>query len=72
MSSMSGVKSTGGPLFAAAAIAWAITRANEADIVLIAGKGHENYQQIGTENRSFSDYVVAEAALAAAAKRSAQ
>jgi UDP-N-acetylmuramoyl-L-alanyl-D-glutamate--2,6-diaminopimelate ligase len=56
----------------AAAIAWAITRANEADIVLIAGKGHENYQQIGTENRSFSDYVVAEAALAAAAKRSAQ
>lgn len=56
----------------AAAIAWAVTQANNADIVLIAGKGHENYQQTGTENRPFSDYTVAEAALAAAAKRSAQ
>ena len=56
----------------AAAIAWAVTQANEADIVLIAGKGHENYQQVGTENRPFSDYAVAEAAMVAAAKRSAK
>lgn len=56
----------------AAAIAWVVTQANPADIVLIAGKGHEKYQQTGTENRPFSDYAVAEAALAAAAKRSAQ
>lgn len=56
----------------AAAIAWAVTQANEADIVLVAGKGHENYQQTGTENRPFSDYAVAEAALMAAANRSAQ
>jgi UDP-N-acetylmuramoyl-L-alanyl-D-glutamate--2,6-diaminopimelate ligase len=25
------------------------------DIVLIAGKGHEDYQQVGTERRPFSD-----------------
>ncbi|MGB5625203.1 MAG: UDP-N-acetylmuramoyl-L-alanyl-D-glutamate--2,6-diaminopimelate ligase [Woeseiaceae bacterium] len=56
----------------AAAIAWVVAQANEADIVLIAGKGHENYQQVGTEKRPFSDYAVAEAAMAAAAKRSAQ
>lgn len=51
-----------------AAIAWAIDQATETDIVLIAGKGHENYQQIGTERHPFSDYAVAEAALAAGAK----
>jgi UDP-N-acetylmuramoyl-L-alanyl-D-glutamate--2,6-diaminopimelate ligase len=56
----------------AAAIAWAVAEAKTADIVLIAGKGHENHQQIGTENRPFSDYAVAEAAMAAAAKRGAQ
>lgn len=47
----------------AAAIAWAIEQAGNSDIVLIAGKGHEDYQQIGTEKRPFSDYTVAEAAL---------
>ncbi|MCP4302542.1 MAG: UDP-N-acetylmuramoyl-L-alanyl-D-glutamate--2,6-diaminopimelate ligase [Gammaproteobacteria bacterium] len=51
----------------AAAIAWAIDQAVETDIVLIAGKGHENYQQTGAERRPFSDYAVAEAALAAGA-----
>jgi len=34
---------------------------------LISGKGHENYQQIGAERRPFSDYAVAEVALAARA-----
>lgn len=52
----------------AAAIAWAVEQANENDVVLIAGKGHENFQQLGDESRPFSDYAVAEAALAAKAR----
>ena len=55
----------------AAAIAWAVDRATDQDIILIAGKGHEDSQHIGTESRPFSDYGMAEAALAALAKRSA-
>lgn len=56
----------------AAAIAWAIGEAAEADIVLIAGKGHERYQQIGVESRPYSDYAVAEAALAAGVRGDGQ
>ncbi len=56
----------------AAAIAWAIDRAGETDVILIAGKGHEDSQQMGTGSRPFSDYAVAQAALAAAGKRSAR
>ncbi len=33
--------------------------------MLLAGKGHENYQLIGDERRDFSDYGVAAASLAA-------
>jgi UDP-N-acetylmuramoyl-L-alanyl-D-glutamate--2,6-diaminopimelate ligase len=40
----------------AAAIAYAIHEAADDDIVLIAGKGHENYQLIGEQRLSFSDY----------------
>ena len=29
--------------------------ANEGDVVLLAGKGHENYQIIGEEKRHFDD-----------------
>jgi UDP-N-acetylmuramoyl-L-alanyl-D-glutamate--2,6-diaminopimelate ligase len=29
--------------------------AQPADVVVIAGKGHENYQIIGTEKRHFDD-----------------
>jgi UDP-N-acetylmuramoyl-L-alanyl-D-glutamate--2,6-diaminopimelate ligase len=47
----------------AAAIAWAISQAASHDIVLIAGKGHEEYQHIGTERLRISDYAVALAAL---------
>lgn len=47
----------------AAAIAWAIEQADDSDLVLIAGKGHENYQEVGAERRPFSDFAVAEAAL---------
>ena len=50
----------------AAAIAWAIREASTDDIILIAGKGHENYQIIGTERIDLSDYG---AALANLAKR---
>jgi UDP-N-acetylmuramoyl-L-alanyl-D-glutamate--2,6-diaminopimelate ligase len=39
----------------AAAIAAAICAARAGDIVLVAGKGHEDYQQIGTERLPFSD-----------------
>ncbi len=48
-----------------AAIAWAIAHADENDVVLIAGKGHENYQMIGDERVDFSDYGAAMGNLAA-------
>jgi UDP-N-acetylmuramoyl-L-alanyl-D-glutamate--2,6-diaminopimelate ligase len=47
----------------AAAIGWAIRNAGDGDIVLISGKGHENYQLIGTERRNFSDAGAATASL---------
>ena len=47
----------------AAAIAWTVGEAADDDVVLVAGKGHENYQEIGGERRPFSDYGVAVAAL---------
>lgn len=39
----------------AEAIAGALAKAKPGDIVIIAGKGHENYQLVGTEKRHFSD-----------------
>jgi UDP-N-acetylmuramoyl-L-alanyl-D-glutamate--2,6-diaminopimelate ligase len=50
-----------------AAIAWAIAHADANDVVLIAGKGHENYQIIGDERLDFSDYGAAAGNLAALA-----
>ncbi len=50
-----------------AAIHRAIAEAGEADLVLIAGKGHEDYQIVGEERRPFDDRSVAAAALAARA-----
>jgi UDP-N-acetylmuramoyl-L-alanyl-D-glutamate--2,6-diaminopimelate ligase len=47
----------------AAAIRTAIYHASPGDTVVIAGKGHENYQIIGTERRHFDDREVARAAL---------
>jgi UDP-N-acetylmuramoyl-L-alanyl-D-glutamate--2,6-diaminopimelate ligase len=37
------------------AIEQAISEAREGDIVLLAGKGHETYQQVGSEKRPFDD-----------------
>jgi UDP-N-acetylmuramoyl-L-alanyl-D-glutamate--2,6-diaminopimelate ligase len=47
----------------AAAIANAIANANPGDGVLIAGKGHEDYQIIGTEKIHFDDREEARSAL---------
>ena len=41
------------------AIRAALSRAKENDTVLIAGKGHETYQTIGTESHPFDDRLVA-------------
>jgi UDP-N-acetylmuramoyl-L-alanyl-D-glutamate--2,6-diaminopimelate ligase len=41
------------------AIRHAIASANTRDVVLIAGKGHENYQIIGNQRTHFSDVEVA-------------
>lgn len=40
----------------AAAIAWTIDRARPDDIILVAGKGHEDYQLIGSKSIDFSDF----------------
>ncbi|MFA5679415.1 MAG: UDP-N-acetylmuramoyl-L-alanyl-D-glutamate--2,6-diaminopimelate ligase [Pseudomonas sp.] len=50
-----------------AAIRYTILNAEPEDSVLIAGKGHENYQQVGMEKRPFSDVQEARDALAARA-----
>lgn len=48
----------------AAAIEYAIVNAKPGDTILIAGKGHEDYQQVGEEKISFSDAKQARLALA--------
>lgn len=48
----------------AEAIAEALRMARPGDVVLIAGKGHETYQLVGTEKRSFDDREIARAFLA--------
>lgn len=49
----------------AAAISFAVRRAQAGDMVLLAGKGHEDYQLVGSEIRPFNDVMVARAALLA-------
>ncbi len=48
----------------AAAIAWAVAQADAGDVLLIAGKGHEDYQETGGRRTPFSDYAVAAEAMA--------
>tara|TARA_B100001093_G_C26850613_1_gene1024955 strand:- start:2916 stop:4415 length:1500 start_codon:yes stop_codon:yes gene_type:complete len=43
----------------ASAINWVISNSNKNDLILIAGKGHENYQEINGERQPFSDTVQA-------------
>ena len=40
----------------AAAIGWVIDHAQPNDVILVAGKGHEDYQLIGSDRIDFSDY----------------
>ena len=47
----------------ARAIAWTVAQAQPADLILIAGKGHETYQEVRGERHPFSDAVHARAAL---------
>ena len=47
----------------AEAIGRAVAGAGRGDVVLIAGKGHEDYQIVGTERRPFDDRIVARTAL---------
>ncbi len=46
-----------------AAIAHAVADAAPADVVLVAGKGHEDYQEVAGSKRPFSDLAVAAQAL---------
>jgi UDP-N-acetylmuramoyl-L-alanyl-D-glutamate--2,6-diaminopimelate ligase len=39
----------------AQAIAWTVQNASTQDVVLIAGKGHEDYQEIAGVRHPFSD-----------------
>jgi UDP-N-acetylmuramoyl-L-alanyl-D-glutamate--2,6-diaminopimelate ligase len=47
----------------ATAIQAAIAAASAQDVVLLAGKGHEDYQEVKGERHHFSDFEVAQAAL---------
>jgi UDP-N-acetylmuramoyl-L-alanyl-D-glutamate--2,6-diaminopimelate ligase len=47
------------------AIEHAVAAAGEGDVVLLAGKGHEPYQQVGDVKLPFDDRIVAREALAA-------
>ena len=51
------------------AIKHAVDAARRGDIILIAGKGHEDYQIIGTEKIHFDDREIAEKYLAARSRR---
>jgi len=48
-----------------AAIFAAVQQAQAGDVVLIAGKGHETYQEVGGQRFSFDDVAVAREALKA-------
>ena len=67
-----GIKKTGKPYRKIAdrreAIHQAISEANASDLVLIAGKGHEDYQILGREVFHFDDKEVAREALAQAVR----
>jgi UDP-N-acetylmuramoyl-L-alanyl-D-glutamate--2,6-diaminopimelate ligase len=45
------------------AIKYAISKLKKDDLLLIAGKGHESFQTIGTESLPFDDFTVAKEAI---------
>jgi UDP-N-acetylmuramoyl-L-alanyl-D-glutamate--2,6-diaminopimelate ligase len=49
----------------ALAIGAALAQAQRDDVLLVAGKGHEAWQLVGSERRAFSDAAVVRAALSA-------
>jgi UDP-N-acetylmuramoyl-L-alanyl-D-glutamate--2,6-diaminopimelate ligase len=51
------------------AIEQAVASAAPGDVILVAGKGHESYQEISGRREPFSDQSVARAALAARGAR---
>jgi UDP-N-acetylmuramoyl-L-alanyl-D-glutamate--2,6-diaminopimelate ligase len=53
----------------ASAIGQVIAQAGDSDVVLIAGKGHEDYQEIAGKRLPFSDAAVARAAVAKRGKQ---
>ena len=56
----------------AAAIAQAISQADARDVILVAGKGHEHYQEIAGVKFEFNDLVVARGSLAQRSVRPSQ
>lgn len=54
------------------AIRHALERATAGDVVLVAGKGHEDYQIVGTERRHFSDRELIQSIYRPAAAQSAE
>jgi UDP-N-acetylmuramoyl-L-alanyl-D-glutamate--2,6-diaminopimelate ligase len=68
---VNGLRTTGAPyaveLDRRAAILLAIAEARPGDVVLVAGKGHETYQIIGSTTLAFDDREVAREGLAARA-----
>jgi UDP-N-acetylmuramoyl-L-alanyl-D-glutamate--2,6-diaminopimelate ligase len=55
----------------AAAISYAVSHADDEDLILIAGKGHEQFQILGDKRIPFSDYNAAAANLSARQAKSA-
>ena len=51
------------------AIAHAVGKAEPRDIVLVAGKGHEDYQIVGTRKQPYSDLAQVRSALAGRERR---
>ena len=51
------------------AIAWAIDKAGPGDVILLAGKGHEDYQVVGKEKHHMDEREIVAAVLAGREKR---